>query len=89
VGDRGEEDPEREDRGGGPAVHAHGGSRRPLRAGPRGTDIAFLNGIIHYAIEKKRFHEDYVKLHTNAPYVVGEKYQFTDGLFSGFERGQG
>src|SRR5882724_12374560 len=29
-----------------------------LRAG---TDIAFLNGIIHYAIEKKRFHEDYVR----------------------------
>src|SRR6267378_4715211 len=54
-----------------------------------GTDIAFLNGIIHYAIEKKRFHEDYVKLHTNAPYVVGEKYQFTDGLFSGFDAGKG
>jgi len=57
-----------------------------LRAG---TDIAFLNGIIHYAIEKKRFHEDYVKLHTNAPYVIGEKYQFTDGLFSGFDAGKG
>ncbi|HWT86573.1 MAG TPA: molybdopterin-dependent oxidoreductase, partial [Myxococcales bacterium] len=54
-----------------------------------GTDIAFLNGIIHYAIEKKRFHEDYVKLHTNAPYVVGEKYQFTDGLFSGFDAAKG
>jgi len=54
-----------------------------------GTDIAFLNGIIHYAIEKKRFHEDYVKLHTNAPYVIGEKYQFTDGLFSGFDAAKG
>src|SRR5712672_2628500 len=54
-----------------------------------GTDISVLNGIIHYAIEKKRFHEDYVKLHTNAPYVVGEKYQFTDGLFSGFDAAKG
>ena len=39
-------------------------STAPIRAG---TDIAFLSGIIRYAIEKKRFHEDYVKLHTNAP----------------------
>src|SRR5256885_7979739 len=58
----------------------------PLRAG---TDIAFLNGIMRYAIEKKRFHEDYVKLHTNAPYVIAEKYQFTDGLFSGFDQAKG
>ena len=35
----------------------------PLRAG---SDSAFLLGIIRYAIETKRFHEDYVKLHTNA-----------------------
>src|SRR5437660_859132 len=54
-----------------------------LRAG---TDIAFLSGIMRYAIEKKRFHEDYVKLHTNAPYVIGEKFQFTEGLFSGFDQ---
>src|SRR2546428_526332 len=58
----------------------------PLRAG---TDIAFLNGIMRYAIEKKRFHEDYVKLHTNAPYVIAEKYQFADGLFSGFDQAKG
>jgi formate dehydrogenase major subunit len=54
----------------------------PIRPG---TDIAFLLGIIRYAIEKKRFHEDYVKLHTNAPYVIGTKFSFTDGLFSGFD----
>ena len=35
----------------------------PIRAG---TDIAYLLGIIRYAIENKRYHEDYVKLHTNA-----------------------
>jgi formate dehydrogenase major subunit len=50
-----------------------------------GTDIAFLNGIVRYALEKKRYHEDYVKLHTNAAYIIGEKYAFNEGLFSGFD----
>jgi formate dehydrogenase major subunit len=54
----------------------------PIRPG---TDIAFLLGIIRYAIEKKRFHEDYVKLHTNAPFIIGEKFAFNEGLFSGFD----
>jgi formate dehydrogenase major subunit len=54
----------------------------PIRAG---ADIAFLLGIVRYALETKRFHEDYVKIHTNAPYIIGEKYAFTDGLFSGFD----
>src|SRR5229473_4825730 len=54
----------------------------PIRAG---TDIAYLYGIIRYALEKKRFHEDYVKIHTNAPYIVSEKFAFNDGLFSGFD----
>src|ERR671929_2031528 len=39
----------------------------PIRPG---TDIAFLNGIIRYAIDKKRYHEEYVKLHTNASYLI-------------------
>jgi len=58
----------------------------PLRPG---TDIAFLSGIIRYAIETKRYHEDYVKIHTNGPYIVGEKYGFKDGLFSGFDPTKG
>ena len=58
----------------------------PLRAG---TDIAFLNGIIRYALETRRYHADYVKLHTNASYIVGEKYGFQDGLFSGFDEKKG
>src|SRR5713226_6181852 len=58
----------------------------PIRPG---TDIAFLNGLIRYAIEKKRYHEDYVKIHTNGPYIIGEKYAFTDGLFSGFDGSKG
>src|SRR3954453_2988046 len=54
----------------------------PLRPG---TDIAFLLGMIRYAIEKKRYHEDYVKLHTNATYIIGDKFSFDDGLFVGFD----
>ena len=57
----------------------------PVRAG---SDIAFLLGIIRYAIEKKRYHEDYVKIHTNAPYLISEKFEFNDGLFSGFDAGK-
>ncbi len=54
-----------------------------------GSDIAFLNGIIRYAIDKKRYHEEYVKHYTNAAYIIGEKYGFDDGLFSGFDEGKG
>jgi len=50
-----------------------------------GTDIVFLNAIIRHALNTGRFHEDYVKLHTNAPFIVSEKYSFNDGLFSGFD----
>jgi formate dehydrogenase major subunit len=58
----------------------------PLRAG---SDIALLLGIIRYAIETKRFHEDYVKLHTNASYIVADGFSFNDGLFSGFDETKG
>jgi formate dehydrogenase-N alpha subunit len=54
----------------------------PIRAG---SDIAYLLGIIRYAIEKNRYHADYVKIHTNASYLVGEKFGFQDGLFTGFD----
>ncbi len=54
----------------------------PIRPG---TDIAFLLGLIRYTIENRRYHDEYVKIHTNAPYVIGEKYAFADGLFSGFD----
>jgi formate dehydrogenase major subunit len=53
----------------------------PIRAG---TDIAYLLGIIRYAIEKGRYHADYVKLHTNASYLIKDSYGFEEGLFTGF-----
>jgi formate dehydrogenase major subunit len=58
----------------------------PIRAG---TDTAFLLGIIRYAIENKRFHEDYVKIHTSAPLLINTAYGFNDGLFSGFDEKAG
>jgi formate dehydrogenase-N alpha subunit len=54
----------------------------PMRAG---SDIAFLLGVIRYALETGRYHKEYVKLHTNAAYVISDKFEFTDGLFSGFD----
>src|SRR5215471_7362155 len=58
----------------------------PLRAG---SDTAFLLGIIRHAIENKRFHEDYVKIHTNASLLVNPAYGFNEGLFSGFDEKAG
>jgi anaerobic selenocysteine-containing dehydrogenase len=58
----------------------------PIRSG---TDIAYLLGIIRYALETGRFHEEYVKLHTNASYLIGEKYGFDEGLFTGFDESAG
>ena len=54
----------------------------PIRAG---ADVAFLLGIIRYALDTKRYHEEYVRIHTNGPYLINEKYGFNDGLFTGFD----
>src|SRR6185436_572866 len=34
---------------------------------------------------KERYHAEYVKLHTNASYLIGEKFGFEAGLFAGFD----
>lgn len=54
----------------------------PIRPG---TDIAFLLGLIRYALETGRYHQDYVRIHTNAPYIVKSDFAFHDGLFSGWD----
>jgi formate dehydrogenase major subunit len=50
-----------------------------------GTDIAFLNAIIHYILQNKLYDETFVKTHTNALYRVNQDFGFTDGLFSGYK----
>jgi formate dehydrogenase major subunit len=53
----------------------------PIRPG---TDIAFLNGVMRYLIEKNTIQHEYVASFTNASLIVKEGYGFQDGLFSGF-----
>src|SRR6266498_5320336 len=54
----------------------------PLRPG---TDIAFLLGIIRYALNTGRYHQDYVRIHTNGPFLIGPQFGFQDGLFTGWD----
>jgi formate dehydrogenase major subunit len=54
----------------------------PLRSG---TDIAFLGGMIKYILDNKKYFPEYVLNYTNAAFIVGEKYDFNDGLFSGYD----
>ncbi len=58
----------------------------PIRTG---TDITYLLGIIRYALANNRFHEEYVKLFTNAPLLINPEYGFDEGLFSGFDEASG
>jgi formate dehydrogenase major subunit len=54
----------------------------PIRPG---TDIAFLNGVIRYLLEKDAIQHDYVRAYTNAGLIVKEGFGFEDGLFSGYK----
>ncbi|OGR36640.1 MAG: formate dehydrogenase-N subunit alpha [Desulfovibrionales bacterium GWA2_65_9] len=53
----------------------------PLRSG---SDIAFLGGMINYILENDLIFKEYVVNYTNASFIVGDKYDFKDGMFSGF-----
>jgi formate dehydrogenase major subunit len=51
-----------------------------------GTDIAFLGGLIRYAIENNRIAKEYVAHYTNAAFIIKEGFRLPDdGLFSGFD----
>src|SRR5437762_1267755 len=51
-----------------------------------GADIAFLGGLINYAIENGRIAHDYVVNYTNAAFIVKEGFKLPDdGLYSGFD----
>ena len=53
----------------------------PLRSG---SDIAFLGGMINYILENDLIFKEYVVNYSNASFIVGDKYDFKDGMFSGF-----
>src|SRR6266540_3734323 len=51
-----------------------------------GADIAFLGGLINYAIQNNRIAKDYLINYTNAAFVVKDGFKLPeDGLFSGFD----
>jgi formate dehydrogenase major subunit len=50
-----------------------------------GTDIAFLGGLIRYAIENDRIAKEYLVNYTNAAFIVKDGFKLPeDGLYSGF-----
>jgi formate dehydrogenase major subunit len=51
-----------------------------------GSDIAFLGGLINYALAHDRIARDYLINYTNASFIVQEGFKLPeDGLFSGFD----
>ena len=55
-----------------------------------GTDIAFLGGLIRYAIENNRYAKEYLVNYTNAAFIVKEGFKLPeDGLYSGFNAAAG
>src|SRR3979411_99150 len=53
-----------------------------------GADIAFLGGVIRYAIENNRIAKDYLLNYTNAAFIVQKDFKMPadlDGVFSGFD----
>ncbi|HLX08437.1 MAG TPA: formate dehydrogenase-N subunit alpha [Thermoanaerobaculia bacterium] len=50
-----------------------------------GSDIAFLGGMVRYAIENNRLAREYLLNYTNAAFIVKDGFKLPeDGLFSGF-----
>ncbi len=51
-----------------------------------GADIAFLGGLIHYAVENNRIAKDYLLNYTNAAFLIRDGFKLPeDGLYSGFD----
>jgi formate dehydrogenase major subunit len=51
-----------------------------------GADIAFLGGVINYAIANNRIAKDYLVNYTNAAFIIKDGFKLPeDGLFSGFD----
>lgn len=53
-----------------------------------GTDIAFVNGMINYIIQNKKYNRGYVLNYSNAGFLINENFhgpaERGDGKFSGF-----
>ena len=54
----------------------------PIRVG---TDIAFLGGVINYLLSNDKIHHDYVKIHTDATFLLKPDFKYENGFFSGYD----
>ena len=55
-----------------------------------GTDIAFLGGMLNYAVQNNRYNKEYVANYTNAALIVKKGFKLPeDGMFSGFDAAAG
>jgi len=54
-----------------------------------GTDVAFIGGMIHYALENRLYHQEYVTEYTDATFLVDPDFGFEDGLFTGYDPDKG
>lgn len=52
-----------------------------------GTDLAFLGGVINFALQNNKIQKEYVVEYTNASYLVDPKYSFNNGLFNSYDAG--
>ena len=51
-----------------------------------GADIAFLGGLINYALQNNRIAHDYLVNYTNAAFIIKDGFKLPeDGLYSGFD----
>lgn len=50
-----------------------------------GSDIAFFGGLIRYILYNNLYFKEYVVNYTNASFILGDKFDFKDGLFSGYD----
>src|SRR5256885_15237476 len=51
-----------------------------------GSDIAFLGGMIKYALDNNRVNKEYLVNYTNAAFIVKKGFKLPeDGLFSGYD----
>jgi formate dehydrogenase major subunit len=60
----------------------------PIRPG---SDIAFLGGLINYAIQNEKYFHEYVLRYTNASTLINEDFKDTEdlgGVFSGYDADQ-
>ena len=51
-----------------------------------GSDIAFLGGVIRYAMENNRIAKEYLDNYTNAAFIIKDGFKLPEeGLYSGFD----